>query len=94
LKTVGSIGHRDDPRQSAIKLAKHSVWTGLAFVAIVLVAVALELFSRTLVHFGIIEKNSVLNWSILVGEYALAAMDVLLLIGVVGKQAWRLLKAV
>jgi hypothetical protein len=60
----------------------------------VLVAVALELFSRTLVHFGIIEKNSVLNWSILVGEYALAAMDVLLLIGVVGKQAWRLLKAV
>jgi hypothetical protein len=91
---VEVVDRQDDPRQAAIKLAKHSAWAGLAFIAIVLVAVSLELFSRTLVHFGIIEKNGVLNWSILAGEYALAVMDVLLLIGVVGKQSWRLLKAV
>jgi len=41
-----------------------------------------------------IGKNSVLDWAIHIGEYALLAIDVLLLIGIVGKLGWRLFKAV
>ena len=61
----------------------------MAFIAIVLVAVGLDLFSKTLVRLGLIEKRGFLDWCILLGADALVAIDVALLIGVVGKKSWQ-----
>lgn len=84
----------DDARLAASKLARHSMWAGAGFSAVIVVAVLLELLSRGLVLMNAIGKNSVLDWAIHIGEYALLAIDVLLLIGIVGKLGWRLFKAV
>lgn len=94
MSAKGAAGHNEDPRQSAGILAKHSAWTGMAFIAIVLVAVGLDLFSKTLVRLGLIEKRGFLDWCILLGADALVAIDVALLIGVVGKKSWQPLRKV
>jgi hypothetical protein len=66
----------------------------VGFCAIVLVAAALELFSRALIYGGIIGKNGVAYWLLRIGELVLGAIDLALLLGTVGKQSWRLWKAV
>jgi hypothetical protein len=91
---TGPTPPRDDPKGAAIRLAIHSLWSGLGFCAVILIAVLLELFSRLLLYLNLITDKSVLQYAILTGEYALVAIDILLLIGIVGKQAWRLWKAV
>ena len=82
----------DDPVRVAKNLAMHSMWMGIAFMAIILVALVLKLVSHALISHGVIESNELLAWAIRLGEYGLLLIDVVLLIGVVGKLSWRLFK--
>lgn len=86
--------HDDDPAKTAKTLAKHSIWMGVGFMAIILVAIVLELFWRGLIRARIFEINDPVVWAIRLGSYSLLLIDLALLIGTVGKQSWRLLKNV
>jgi hypothetical protein len=82
----------DDPSKPAKTLMKHSLWAGLAFLAIILIAVVLDLFARLLLQLNFIEQDGTLAKIIHAGALALAAMDVLFLIGVFAKTGWRFLR--
>jgi len=82
----------EDPSKSAIALIKHSFWGGVAFVGIILVAVALELLERFLLRFSFIEGDTTLTRIIHLGSLVLATLDVLFLVGVVGKTGWQFLR--
>jgi hypothetical protein len=59
-----------------------------------LVAVALEGFENLLLWLKFIESGGPLDWAIRVVAYALAALDLVLLLGVFGKLAWRYFKSI
>ena len=81
-----------DPSKPAKTLMKHSLWAGVAFLAIILIAVVLDLFARLLLALNFIEEDGTLTKIIHVGALALAGMDVLFLICVFGKTGWRFLR--
>jgi hypothetical protein len=84
----------DDARKSALQIGNHAIWTGVAFVIIILVAVGLEGFEHLLLWLKFIEKDGLLDWAIRIVAYALAALDLALLLGVVGKLGWQFLKSI
>lgn len=84
----------NEARKSALQIGNHAVWTGVAFVIIILVAVGLEGFEHLLLWLKLIEKDSPLDWAIRVVACALAVLDFALLLGVVGKLALRFLKSI
>jgi hypothetical protein len=80
------------PKVAAFELATHSFWAGVAVVVITLVAVGLAWFDKGLIYIGWIAKDDPVDWAVHICEYALLTMDVALVIGVVGKLAWKFLK--
>jgi hypothetical protein len=85
---------QDDPRQAAKKLALHSFWARLAFCGTILVAVGLHSFDRALIGVALIENDDGSDLACRFGSYCLAALDLALLVDVVGKQALRLLRVI
>jgi hypothetical protein len=81
----------DDARKAADHLVQHSSWMGMAFVAVIFVAVGIELLARILVWVHAIEAGSVLAWEIHIGAWCLAGMDVMTLLAVFGKKSWQFL---
>jgi hypothetical protein len=71
----------------------HTLCMALAFVALILVAIAIEFFSRYLIQIQWIEPNHYIYWSLYFGSRSLAVIDVLGLVSVVGKKMWKKIKA-
>lgn len=82
------------PKKAALDLGRHALWIGLAFIFIISVAVGLEWFGVLLVRIRLVEAHSFLGEAIHYTAIALVGIDILLLIGVVGKLSWRYLKGV
>jgi hypothetical protein len=58
------------------------------------VAVGLEAFEHLLLWLKLIEQNGILDWSIKVVAYSLAALDLAFLLGVVAKVSLRRWKSI
>ncbi len=87
-------GHGGSPQEVAAHLVKHSFFATLAFIVIVFIAITLGYFLDKLVASGIVTAGSYLYWIIHVAEYALGTIDIAMLVGVIGKTAWRLLRSI
>jgi hypothetical protein len=75
-------------------LMLHTACMGGAFLVIILVAVGIDLFSKLLVKIQWIEPNNYIFWSLYVGSRALVGIDLVGLIGVVGKLTLRKIRTV
>lgn len=83
-----------NPKEAAIELAVHSFWAGVAVVAITLVAVGLRWFAKLLILLTWIDSGSPHDWAITICEWILLGIDIAVVIAVVGKLSWKLVKSV
>lgn len=86
--------HRREPNElePVKELALHTCAMAGAFIVVFAVAAALEVFARYLTYRGWVDPASYIAFAMKFAARALVTIDVLTLIAVVSKRAWRLVR--
>jgi hypothetical protein len=84
---------RPENHDPAKTLLNHAVRMAAVFCGLILIAAALEYFSKVLVMRGLVEPDSFLLWSIKLGSRALVVIDLLTFVCVVARAALRLFRS-
>lgn len=79
-------------RDAELDLLRHSWRSAWVFIGIILIAVAIDQFNKLLVRFGAFGTDSNFYWAIRFAAFALVGIDILALLGVVGKAALKRVK--
>jgi hypothetical protein len=80
--------------KTAKELMSHAVSMGLTFCLLVLVAIGIEAFSRLMVYLHWVGPGSYQFWAMYIAARAIAGVDVVTLVAVVIRKAWKVFKAV